>query len=74
MLVWVKAKTRSKNPGVDKIDPTHFIVSVSSPPECGKANDEIISRLSFEFNLPPSRIRLVRGHKSSAKIVEVQED
>jgi uncharacterized protein len=44
-------------------------ISVSQPPENGKANDAVIDLLSKNFNIPISSITILRGHTSRQKTV-----
>ena len=50
---------------------TEFIVSVKEPPVHGLANKAIIRALANHFNVAQSRIRIVSGHTSRQKVVEV---
>ena len=69
MRINVKAKPNSNENKVDKIDEVNFIVSVKEPPVNGMANRAIIKALSEYFHTP--RVRIVSGHISRNKIVEV---
>jgi uncharacterized protein (TIGR00251 family) len=46
-------------------------VSIKSAPERGKANAELVKKLSRYFGVDPSRIRIVSGLISRNKIVEI---
>ena len=41
MILYVKAKPKSKKEFIKQIDETHFVVAVHEPPEDGKANEAI---------------------------------
>ena len=71
MLIKVKAKPRSKKEGVKEITKEYLEVRVNQPPEKGKANGRIIELLAEYFNVPKSRVRLVRGETSKEKIFEI---
>ena len=78
MRISVKAKPASKVEEVKKIDPpvgrageTHFVVSVKEPPVQGRANAAIIKALAAHFKVAPSRVRIVFGHTSREKIIEI---
>ncbi|MDP2598277.1 MAG: DUF167 domain-containing protein [Candidatus Liptonbacteria bacterium] len=73
MKIFVKAKPRAKTAGIQKIDDTHFIVSVKEPPSEGRANWAIERTLAEYFNVPVSRVRIVSGHTSRDKIVEINQ-
>ena len=67
MKIFVKAKPRSKEERVEKIDDTHFIVFVKEPPVQGKANIAIGKALSEYFGISVSSIRLTSGFSSKEK-------
>ena len=69
MRINVKAKPNSNENKVEKIDDLNFIVSVKDPPVQGRANRAIIKMLSEYFHT--SRVRIVSGHISRQKIVEI---
>lgn len=71
MKILVHAKPGSKNPGVEKLDETHFIVSVKEPAKENKANFAIIKALTGHFKVSLSRIRLLSGKNSKQKVFEV---
>ena len=71
VYIKVKVQPRSSKPGVEEISPEEFKVRVQAPPAQGEANKEILKRLSDHFDLPSSRIVILRGHKSRQKLVSV---
>ncbi|MBU0540632.1 DUF167 domain-containing protein [Patescibacteria group bacterium] len=73
MKIFVKAKPAAKETCVNKIDETHFSVSVKEPPRNGLANQAILRALSDHFNVPLSSVRMVSGFASKQKIFEVPE-
>ena len=46
-------------------------VQVSAPPEGGKANQAVLALLAAALGVKPGRLRLVRGHAQSRKVIEV---
>ncbi len=44
---------------------------VTAPPQDGKANVAVISLLAETLGVPKSRLRIIRGHASREKLVEV---
>lgn len=46
-------------------------IGIRSKPIKGKANLEVIKKLSKHFRLPTNQIRIRRGHKSQTKIIEI---
>lgn len=71
MKIFLKVKTKAKIKKLIKIDETHYIISISSPPENGKANKEIIKTLAKYFDTSISRINIISGEKSKEKIIEI---
>ncbi|HEY8139935.1 MAG TPA: DUF167 domain-containing protein [Nitrososphaera sp.] len=48
-------------------------ISLKSVPERGRANAELLKKLSKHFNVDRSRIRIVSGLSSRKKVVEVSQ-
>ena len=71
MKIFVKVKPRAKEERVEKIDDTHFAVSVKAPPTEGRANWAVERALGNYFGVPPSRIRIVLGAASKQKVFEI---
>ena len=46
-------------------------ISVTAPPERGRANRAVIDVLAAALDVPRSRIRVVSGGKTPSKIIEV---
>ena len=71
MKIFVKAKPNAKEEKVEKVNETHYIVSVKEPPVKGKANAAIARALADYFKIAPSRVRLISGFASKEKLFEV---
>ena len=56
---------------VEKINENEFILQVKAPPKEGRANQEVIELLSEYFHVSKSRIKIIKGHKSKNKIMEI---
>ncbi len=48
-----------------------IIVGVTSQPEGGKANLELIKKIARHFKVSSSQVRIVSGFKSRRKVVEI---
>ena len=46
---------------------------VAAPPERGRANDALVELLAAALEVPASSVRVVGGHSSRAKVVEVAD-
>ena len=75
MKINIKAKPSAKGPGeypkVEKIDDLNYVVSVKEPPIKGKANEAIRNALAIYFKVASAKVRIISGHSSRNKIIEV---
>ena len=71
MRINIKAKPSARESKVEKIDEINYIVSVKKPPIQGQANQAIIKLLAEYFNTSSIRVRIVIGHTSRNKIIEI---
>jgi len=79
--IFVKAKPGAKVANVKRLEEelfaggggfdASFIVSVKEPAKEGRANRAIEKAIATYFNIPPSRVRIVRGETSKEKVIEV---
>lgn len=51
----------------------HLLVHVRERAADGAANTGLVRALAGHFGVAPSRVRIVRGHTSRIKLVEVDE-
>ena len=65
----VKVQPGARRQELKKIGEREYNVRVLAPPVEGKANKEVIAVFASHFNLPPSRVKIVKGQKSRQKIV-----
>jgi len=71
MKIFVKAKPGAKAEKMEKIDDSHFTVSVKEPPIQGMANLAIIKVFAEYFGVAPSNVKIVSGFTSRQKIIEI---
>jgi len=71
MRIRVRVKPKAKKEEVKKISEEEYEVKVKEPPEGGRANERLIELLSKYFKVPKSSIRIVSGHTSRNKVVEI---
>ncbi len=69
----VMVQPKAKRMGVEKIDEGTYKVRVHAAPEKGAANKEVIVSLADYFDVPPSRVRIIRGKTSRTKLVLIEE-
>jgi len=69
----VKVKPGASENEVKKIDESLYEVRTTTIPEKGKANEKVIELLSDFFDVPKSKIKIIKGQASREKEVEVVE-
>lgn len=70
MRISVKVIVRAKSDSVE-IKHGFFVVRTKSIPTDGKANDAVCAILAAHLKVTKSQVRIVRGHRSRNKIVDV---
>lgn len=70
--VAVIVKPGSKVPGIEANGDT-LVVRVRERAVEGAANDAVIRALAKHFEVPPSRVTLVRGARSRTKLFEIED-
>ena len=65
------ARPGSTRHGLVRIDPRGLVVALHSPPDKGRANDELIELLARSLRLPRTAINLIRGGASREKTVRI---
>lgn len=71
MRLTVRIKPNAKESRVISKTAVEWLVAVHAPPVEGKANEELISILAEELDVPKSLIRIIRGTTAKKKIVEL---
>ncbi len=71
MKIIVKARPNAKQELVKKLDETHFVVCVKEPPQKGRANLAIRNALAVYFKTGTANVKIVSGHTSRNKIIEI---
>ncbi|MEM2934448.1 MAG: DUF167 domain-containing protein [Methanocellales archaeon] len=54
-----------------KVERNKIIVGLTSQPEKGKANLELIKKLAKYFKVPSTQVKIVAGLRSRRKIIEI---
>lgn len=67
----IKVMPRSSRQQLIKLNEHHYKARLTSAPEKGKANQELVSLLAEEFGVPPWSITIVNGHTSSQKLIKI---
>lgn len=71
MRVTVKVKANARKNAVEVLPDGTLKVSVSVPPEEGKANTQVCNLLAVHYGVPKSRVQIRRGARSSRKLIDV---
>lgn len=71
MKLFVKVKTKSADPGVEKIKENEFIVRVKELPVKGKANEAVGKAVAKYLGIASWRVKIVSGATSKNKILKV---
>ena len=72
MKIFIKAKSNSKKESIKKFSETNFEICVKEPPVRGLANAAITKALARHFDVPLSAVKIISGHTSRQKIVEIK--
>jgi uncharacterized protein len=70
-LLRVRLTPRASRDQIDGWNGDLLRVRVAAPPVEGRANDALIRLLAKALDVPPSRLRLVKGRTSREKVVAV---
>ncbi|OGF20459.1 hypothetical protein A2316_03535 [Candidatus Falkowbacteria bacterium RIFOXYB2_FULL_38_15] len=71
MKIFVQAKPSAREEKIEKMDESHYTVSVKEPPIKGLANEAIIKAVAGFFNVPRASVRIVSGYTSRQKVIEI---
>lgn len=71
-LIKVKVRTESRKNSVIKVKEDEFIVETMHKPRQGDANRSVISLIADYFKIPPSYVRIIKGHTSPSKIISLK--
>jgi uncharacterized protein YggU (UPF0235/DUF167 family) len=71
MYVRVVVTPGAKREKVSKLKDTEFHIAVREPAERNMANARIRELIAEEFGVSVTKVRLLTGHRSRAKIVDV---
>jgi uncharacterized protein len=71
MLLMVKVIPNAHKTALDSFQDGVLKVRVQAPPDKGKANEALIAFLARTFKIAKNRIRILSGHSSRLKKVEI---
>lgn len=71
MTITVTVKPRAKKRELRETAPGYYEARVVSPPEGGRANEEMLGLLAEHFRTAKSNILITSGTSSKRKIIEI---
>jgi uncharacterized protein YggU (UPF0235/DUF167 family) len=72
MQLKIKVTANAKHDSIEKTQ-KGLSISVRAKPENNMANDRVRELLAIHFEVPINKVKIVRGHKMSAKTIEIFE-
>lgn len=69
----VTVRPNSKSAAITKVSESEYRAAVDEPARDGKANRALVDLLARHLGIAKSTIKIVRGHSSRRKIVELPE-
>jgi len=72
LRISVKVTPRALKPGIRRIRDRDFKIKVKALPEKGEANKEVVEIVADYFNIPKSHVKIIRGHTTRRKIIEIK--
>ncbi|MCW1892387.1 MAG: DUF167 domain-containing protein [Candidatus Uhrbacteria bacterium] len=73
MRLTIHVKPNAKTTEIVSRSGSEWTIRLHAPPIEGKANEELIRFLAESFDIPKSRVTLLKGAASKTKIVEINE-
>jgi len=74
IYVEIKVKTGCSENSMEEIKTGHYKVRVKALPVKGEANKAVIKVVAAFFNIPKSSVKILRGQRTSRKLVLIEKD
>ncbi len=71
MKILVQVKPGAKGKKIERVDKTHFKISVKEPAKEGRANSAVVKAVADYFGVSISRVTVVSGLTSREKALEL---
>ena len=68
----ILVKPRSKHDRISRTDDGRIAVSVTAPPQEGRANARVVKLVAKRLRVPQSAVRIVRGMSSKHKTMRIE--
>lgn len=73
MHIKVRVSTEAKKDQVTELASDTLTISVRAKPERNEANRRVIELVAEHWSVPAGRVRIIHGHHSPAKILEIRD-
>ncbi len=73
MRIRVRVKPGASTDEVTRLADGSFVVRVKARAREGEANEAVVKVVARHFRIPRTSIRIVSGHKSSSKLLELPD-
>lgn len=70
----VKVHPRSRKQEIIELGEDNYKIYVKASPSKGEANKEVCKLVAKFFDVPISRVKISRGHKSRTKLITIEYD
>ena len=71
MIATVRVIPRARQNRLEQTAPDAFRVHTTAAPADGAANDAVIKMLAKHLGVPKTSIKIIRGHTSRDKVIEI---
>lgn len=71
MLVSVRVRAGARKESVEKTGDNRYRIAVREEAEGNRANDRVRTLIALEYAVPTTRVRIVKGHHSPGKVMEI---
>ena len=72
MTLEVRVQPRAGRNSIEVVEGPRLRVSVTAPPEGGKANDAVVSLLAKALGVAKGSVTILRGHRGRNKLLSIE--
>lgn len=71
MYIHAKVIAGAKEEKIELKNKDHFLISVKEKAERNMANDRVLELISFHFQIPKNKVRIINGHHTPTKLLSI---
>ncbi|MDP4020588.1 MAG: DUF167 domain-containing protein [Candidatus Adlerbacteria bacterium] len=71
MQIRVRVMAGAKKEGIEALPNNRLKIAVKQKAAQGAANARVVALVAAHFKVPAKKVRIIRGHKTPSKILEV---